>query len=112
MNIFAEAADVIRERGWHQGNFVEKPDEAMPLVPLRDQPQVGGVCLLGALGCAKGNPWITVNHNLADDVDTLIGLIDAQYPEMGPWYSVADWNDKPGRTQDEVIAILEKASQL
>lgn len=44
----------------------------------------------------------------------IVPLIWEQYPEGDdsgePWASVESWNDEPGRTKDEVVAILEKAA--
>lgn len=46
----------------------------------------------------------------------LLAVIDAQYPDTGPWavggsWDVAEWQDARGRTFEEIQNVVEKARQ-
>lgn len=72
------AADYIREHGWCQG--ITRNEK-------------GGVCMYGAsefCGAACGGVY----------------LDEAVREEIG--MCVAGWNDKPGRTKEEVLAVFDR----
>ena len=82
--VFRKAGDVLRERGWCQGGLMNAE---------------GKVCALGALGVAEcrgalSGPSQEIYRNLSQQIldGRLIG---------------ADWNDSPGRTVEEVYAVLD-----
>ncbi len=72
------AADYIREHGWCQGTFVNKN---------------GCVCAGGAINRA----CIRDSHLLYDAFDSEIGTTNT-----------FGWNDTPGRTKEEVLAVFDK----
>jgi hypothetical protein len=84
-DVFQRAAEILRERGWCQGQYV--CDD-------------GSCCLLGAVLTAEDpdapvdRPWPRWMQD----------YWDAAVPRGLP----ATWNDEPGRTADEVIALLER----
>lgn len=94
------AADVIRRNGWHQDSYY---DSGYPDLPKNECP----VCARGAINiAANGLPDLTSDvTDAADDAMHQYLGIDGQFP-----HSLADWNDAPERTADEVIAALEAAA--
>lgn len=102
--VFKRAADVIRTRGWNQGDFEDSH---------------GCVCTLGALNLTL------FNAARLGDVVTKSNLSYAEmYDEREPYAiqirnglgitgdgwmgTIADWNDKRGRTEQEVIDLFER----
>lgn len=82
--LLLDAAQYIRDHGWCQHQLMNRH---------------GAVCLAGALESAPG--W----KNAQDAIEAVARL----QPHASIWVSV--WNDKPGRTKEEVIAVLEKAAK-
>lgn len=78
-----DAAGLIRKEGWCQNSF---------------GPTWGPSCLVGAIFKTAGVSQIT-----ADAVRAVTDHIGGESPM---W-----WNDRPGRTAEEVIAALESAAQ-
>lgn len=108
--VFRDAADILRRDGWQQRS------------PLADGP--GTHCLLDAVAEAKGLPhqyseltqsdkrW--ASPDLRPEGKHLASVIAEQEKHWQDHardpYSAAYWNDMPGRTEDEVLALLEKAA--
>lgn len=92
-SLFAEAADIVEERGWWQGHYFGPNGE---------------VCLIGACLAAQ-----TGARRSADlPADFRFGWVeDALEPLLGRWGRSAVWNDDPARTKDEVVALLRQAAQ-
>lgn len=96
--ILLKAADLVRERGLAKG---------------RQQDSEGRVCLHGAICiAATGQP-----HTYADAAceagDRVVGyLVDQGVTYLRGCAGAAGWNNKPERTADEVIAILETVARL
>lgn len=88
-NLLAEAGQVIREKGWCQRTAVNGADQ---------------LCLVGALG-------VVCLMDSADGVASYYESLDLVKERLFAKYewdeTVAMWNDVPGRTVDEVLAILE-----
>lgn len=78
-----EAARLIRDKGWCQGVY-------------RDD--AGRHCAVGALCEATGDGGLDLARSyLWQRIRTT---------------SIADWNDRPGRTEQDVIAAFESAAAL
>lgn len=81
----ADDLRAVRERlvtqGWTQGAM---------------QNAIGQVCLVGAGSCLSSNAWLA----------TRVALYRAMEPDRG---ELSQWNDAPGRTFAEVLALLDKA---
>jgi len=77
---FLKAADTMIERGWCQGRFVD--DDAR-------------VCLVGALFQALPR------RRYEKTLDIVIEMFNGE---------PAKWNDKPGRTEEEVVDALIAAA--
>lgn len=90
--ICLRAAEVIRERGWCQMDY--KNDQ-------------GNVCTLGALSVAVGkDPVCTVDYlQIADSIGAM-----KVHLQLGFGEAIAHWNDKPGRTVEQVINALEETA--
>lgn len=75
-----KAADYIREHGWCQGT-------------MRDEK--GRVCAMGATEYCGAENWGQ--------------LVDAAFRnELGGKIGVVQFNDRPGRTVEEVLAVFDK----
>jgi aryl carrier-like protein len=101
-DVLDRAADHIETVGWWQGALYDH--EQAISTPL-DQ---CAVCAMGALNVAlHGTPHfareLQANEPTAHDVAELI--------EQGlDGVELADWNDRPGRTQDDVTALLRRTA--
>ena len=85
--ILLDAANLLEERGWCQDEFQNKQ---------------GQMCMLGAMRVALWDKVIYPAHpayGLACDATGMNGM------------KIAEWNDTPGRTQQEVISKLREAAQ-
>jgi hypothetical protein len=86
--ILINAADKIEKYGWIQGSLVTNR----------------GVCVLGALG-----GWGMAEGYECDANRKLLAHINLSSPD-NPW-SLAAWNDEPGRTKAEVLTALREAAR-
>ena len=100
--VLSKARDVLAERGWHQGDFATAPD--------------GAVCAVGACSVAAyGMPTMIAETFGDPDGETLLRLIrdvicDSQYAD--PMSTIAQWNDDPSRTYEDVVLALKQAEEL
>jgi hypothetical protein len=78
------AAEYISEHGWTQGMMREKD---------------GSVCAAGAL--------LVVSGSESAGREAFTGYLY----HTGGWVNVADWNDQPDRTAEEVILTLKRAAE-
>jgi hypothetical protein len=86
--VLRKAADEIRRRGWHQGDY---KNEA-----------TGAVCAYGALNIAEsGSPY-----SGGQSFRSRGYLLRVVKPRLG----LATWNDDPRRTKDEVLENFEEAA--
>jgi hypothetical protein len=111
--LLARAAEVITERGWYQGSWTN--DE-------------GCVCTWGALNVAAAEaagldldaeapkppdpdffPARLYNVYVAAEMD-LLNAISGGRDDVDGCRGIAEWNDTPGRTQDEVQDLLRCAA--
>ena len=94
--VLARAVEVIETKGWHQGDFDN--DE-------------GCVCVWGAINIAMGGCASDAGCVGDGDESALhfLGTV-LQGNENKYLSSVVDFNDAPGRTQEEVVAMLLGAS--
>jgi hypothetical protein len=84
------AAGYLREHGWQQGSMGRKG---------------GPMCLGGALWECVGRTRPIGSFSAA------LGIGHPQEPILAlDWGGVAYWNDRPGRTLDEVLDRLESAA--
>ena len=94
-----KAADHIVEHGWHQGFYWPTVGHA-----LGEPEYVEGdpCCALGALSVVEG-------VNVYAGLTMAMGFL-GQHLGMNAM-SIADWNDTPERTKDEVLAALRGAAK-
>jgi hypothetical protein len=87
------AAERLRVLGWQQGTYGDKCG--------------GGMCIAGAIGSVVGHrpewPRGVIGGQVMDRIGRLLleDHVDAD---------IVEWNDAPGRTVDEVIALLERVA--
>lgn len=97
-----EARRLIAEVGWTQG-FYARTDTGT-LIEF-DSPLASCFCMVGALRRACGLPLKTCHLPATYRLLKAARLVDnnrsLQY--------LVDWNDKPGRTKEEVLAAFDKA---
>jgi len=89
---FAEARNVILVQGWWQGSY---------------NGPAGQKCLLGALSAiTEKNDYIPIwnYQNTWEKVIDIFHILGIDSP--------ADWNDKPNRTEKEVLELLDMATSL
>lgn len=85
--VLAATREVLAERGWHQGNFMDA--------------DTGAVCIVGALDAV-------VPEGVGDDV--IVPLRDAIGVPCG--LQITQWNDAPERTYEDVVLALKHAEEL
>lgn len=84
--IFSVAVDALEVYGWCQNDYVGAD---------------GAMCLAGAIGRARDE--LRLSFGEAADAMSLVAVVCGQY--------VPEWNDTPGRTADEVKAVLWQAHE-
>lgn len=97
--VYREAAEVIRTNGHRKNRFCDSN--------LR-------VCTLGALSIAvtgDPEPPEELDGLLAEAVADLSPRIDSTIADWDPEERIADWNDEPERTADEVVDALLLAAK-
>lgn len=100
--ILVQAADLIEERGWNQGDYVN---------------DCGGLCTFGALYIAVGLTPAFIRTDEADQrALAALTVVDeaaqALRQHVGRDVGISEWNDAPGRTKAEVVTALRAAAQV
>lgn len=93
--VFARAAEIIREHGWIQGKLHDRT-KLSEAENNRINPVQCPHCIMGAIISAKGDfaHWEPLT---------------ALSAEVGDYVA---WNDTPGRTVEEVLALLDRLAAL
>jgi hypothetical protein len=103
VEVLTKAKDVLKERGWTQGRYVEDMCTGE-----------GPVCLFGAINTVvMGDPRIDVSNEETRELRLLVQAVNyetSEYLEYGA--EVADWNDDPERTVFDVERVLDRAIVL
>jgi hypothetical protein len=89
---FVDARNIILTSGWHQGSY---------------SGPAGQKCLLGALSdVTEKSDFIPIHHfkNNWDSIIDVFNILGLDAP--------SDWNDTPGRTEEEVLEMLDMATSL
>jgi hypothetical protein len=89
--VLLRAVELLERDGWRQGNYG----------PIHANERPGPRCLVGALFCARqqlGAPYDVVNEIYV----TLWDTVGRQ--------SMISWNDRGGRTQQDVLDLLRSAA--
>lgn len=87
------AADLLEKKGWTQGNYEDGR---------------GRHCLMGAINAVFSTRYYMKTDTTWDRADQAIKMIaDELGTGMG---ALTVWNDRPGRTADEVIGVLRKVA--
>lgn len=99
------AADLIERTGWTQEHFA-RDSRGKPVITMDESACC--FCLIGALDRVRdiGNPYSWYSHRVSlDALSRVVGT-------PADWCSLSGWNDKKGRTKDEVVAALRKAAEI
>jgi len=98
VDVLRKAKALIEEKGWHQGAY---------------QGPTGCLCVRGACYAAAGLDLASPEFDSAAamDAETAQYLLGEQV-DVHLLGSLAAWNDRPGRTKEEVIAAFDKAIAL
>src|SRR5258706_8227498 len=83
-----DVANYIEEHGWIQCSYNRKSE---------------GVCILGAYHALTGNE----DHS---SISKIANFLDTEHLK-GDCFVITDYNDTPGRTKEEVIAMLKQAAR-
>lgn len=96
-DILDRAADLIEERGWNQGWYVN---------------ECGGLCAVGAMYTAAGVE-LPVGAEFPDIPDEVSNAVLRAFRVFGDHVKrlASAWNDAPGRTKEEVVSTLRAAAQ-
>ncbi len=94
---------LARPECWTQGSAAR--DVLGRKVDFRD-PTAVCFCLLGAI-------WAECDDGYKHDYDDVFrDLLRTAEPAIGPSHSVADWQDMPERTHQEVLSVLSRAIKI
>lgn len=109
------AAVYIERHGWHYGDMFADPTQLTP-----------AACAIGAIKMAVcGSPNTNYTPEQAGQVNHALGVLADHLTDFGyrgdltelvdhddenPNVIVGNWNDRPGRTEAEVILTLEEAA--
>lgn len=109
------AADVIRERGWHQGSLIGRGGRVCAVGALSIQAGVLGLMQAGVPGEMCAEPVQARFDRVESSRKALCEVLGLKvfYIHQGDMYNgdqVPDWNDAEGRTVDDVLNGLEKAA--
>lgn len=108
--VYRQAADVIRNNGHHQGGYL---DGARLLTRTRQTVPVdatGAVSLVLTGEPVPPADLVDCPELYQDAVKFLGSRIHSTIADWDPEERIADWNDQPERTADEVIAAFESAA--
>lgn len=98
--ILEDAADYIDQHGWCQDDYTDLDTSDGP---IEAGAQGAPACALGAISIASGQTLWGVR---TPAVDTAIWAINQRIST-----EIVGWNDRIGRTQEEVTAVLRQAAQ-
>jgi hypothetical protein len=103
------AARLLQERGLWQGDYVPDAFDREMCIPHCLRP----MNIVAAIRCViSGNPHRSTQ--LADMAVGVLALAIGDGPSYGDLFSleahVDGWNDEPGRTTDEAVALLERVA--
>ncbi|MFG2617751.1 hypothetical protein ACGFXC_08980 [Streptomyces sp. NPDC048507] len=107
--VLLTAARLLQERGLWQGDFVPDALDREMCIPHCLRP----MSIVAAIRCViSGNPHRTTQ--LADMAIGVLALSIDEGPLWGDMFSlelhVDAWNDVPGRTTDDAVALLESVA--
>ncbi|GAA3374653.1 DUF6197 family protein [Streptomyces racemochromogenes] len=103
------AARLLQERGLWQGGYVPDAIDREMCIPHCLRP----MSIVAAIRCVvSGNP-----HRSSQLADVTVGVLALAIGD-GPFYGdifsleahVDAWNDEPGRTTDDAVALLERVA--
>lgn len=94
-SVLNEAADLIEKRGHIKGTFFKTG---------------GGFCAMGAIRHAAGMPSSPGWHERVAAARRAAASILFLPTDHLFDYGLSNWNDKPYRTKEEVVAVLRKAA--
>jgi hypothetical protein len=104
--VLLAAARILAVNGLHQGDYLPDVFDRVTTTPHTTRP----MSVIAAINCAStGNP-----HRTSQIGDTAMGVV-ALSIDGGPYWGdfrsleahVEQWNDRPGRTADDAVALLE-----
>lgn len=109
-DVIKSAGILLKEHGWCQRYFCVNSETQVPVLMGQDLGKTSGYhhCILGALRQYAFDQPESNSYNAYIDVMEKIALaIDPANEGV----CISAWNDEPGRTVEEVLAVLRKAMQ-
>lgn len=101
------AADVIERRGWAGKKEAEEHDDPNSYDPWGLEG--GPVCIEGAIIAVLGRGEFQTTYSVTK-CDAYKAV--HQYLDLFPGSRLFNWNDRPERTQEEVVAALRGAAAV
>ena len=101
------AADHLDRVGLHKGGFLH--DDAYQGTKAREVP----CCTLGAVRVVAGvyDDW--ANEQGTRELFTAgANAVERAHSGQDTWGQVSWWNDRPGTTKDDAVALLRRAAEL
>ena len=89
---------ILNHLDWTQNAFFRDSVGRTTMV----QEDAKACCLSGALRLVDDEPYQNLKHKARNEIQAVIG--DS--------YSITTFNDKPGRTKEEVLEVVRKAIQV
>jgi hypothetical protein len=105
MNNHVEALQIAREllvKGWTKGAYARAADNTPVSFANKD---AFGWCMVGA--CYKANGLLNIRFLECNGLQYLWKAV-----KLGNEPELTHWNDAPGRTLDDVLAVYDKAIEL
>lgn len=96
--ILIAAKWIIENVGWCQGSYALTKDNNR-IFSVEEAYAAGDICA----ACSTGSIMLTeASEQLKNDAERILRL---QVPD----HKIVDWNDAPGRTREEVLAVFDRA---
>lgn len=100
--VYVKARALVAQ-GWAQGWFVTAKDKSKQrplLMEVRANPKLAGQCNFDMIGAIVAS---------MDPGKHFESVYYGPMEHVIPAHNISVWNDTPGRTQDEVVAMFDKA---
>ena len=107
-DVYVRAKELLLEKGWCQGSrALDAEGESVRAVDSR----AASFCLIGAIARARYDVAYESGVNAVGSWWLTAEPIESYVSTLGSWSigssGLAQFNDKPGRTKEEVIAVLD-----
>lgn len=105
LKVLVRAKEILEEKEWIQGALVsdEHSNHYDSLCEVPDDFEICGVCLGGALDLASRDTGYPAQSSYLALQRRIVAKHSASF------WGVPSWNDRPERTKEEVLVLLDEA---